>query len=243
MSYEKIKKLLGLDEEGDLKAAEILNEIVDKPDTDSIKELIRGACVIVFGAGPSLEKDIEEIKRNNLAKKCVVIAADGALVALMKNGILPEILVTDLDGDLERIERANRLGVITVVHAHSDNIEILKKFVPRLRRVIGTTQVGKFSKLMNFGGFTDGDRAVYLADYFHAEMILLAGMDFGEKIGKYSGRYDEKLKPRKLRIGKKLIENLAKKSNSLILDLTSDGKGLYNIPKISVKNAKKLLMD
>jgi hypothetical protein len=35
--------------------------------------------------------------------------------------------------------------------------------------------------LVNFGGFTDGDRAVFLADHFKAKNIYLVGFDFEGK--------------------------------------------------------------
>ena len=41
-------------------------------------------------------------------------------------------------------------------------------------------------KVHNFGGFTDGDRCVFLANHFKAKKIILLGMDFGTRIGKYS---------------------------------------------------------
>ena len=38
----------------------------------------------------------------------------------------------------------------------------------------------------NFGGFTDGDRAVFLAVQLGAKKLILAGMDFGKVVSKYS---------------------------------------------------------
>ncbi|MGQ0534622.1 MAG: hypothetical protein ACT4PT_00940, partial [Methanobacteriota archaeon] len=44
--------------------------------------------------------------------------------------------------------------------------------------VLGTCQVMPFGRLANFGGFTDGDRACFLAEEMGAKEVLLAGFDF-----------------------------------------------------------------
>ena len=78
----------------------------------------------------------------------------------------------------------------------------------KFQNKIGTTQTDKFGKLENFGGFTDGDRCVFLAETFKPKKIILFGMDFGNKIGKYSKKkvIDKKTKLKKLEYG--LLENL-----------------------------------
>ena len=121
------------------------------------------------------------------SKNVVKIVADGAVRALLEKNIKPDILVTDLDGDMESIKKIGKTKIPIIVHAHGDNsnkLEIVKEF----SNVSGTTQTRKFGKLENFGGFTDGDRCVFLAEYFNASKIVLIGMDFGQKIGKYSKR-------------------------------------------------------
>ena len=70
----------------------------------------------------------------------IFIAADGATSVLLKAGVVPEIIVTDLDGCMDDILRANQMGSIVVVHAHGDNQDLLREYVPQLRNVIGTTQ-------------------------------------------------------------------------------------------------------
>ena len=44
----------------------------------------------------------------------------------------------------------------------------------------------KFANLQNYGGFTDGDRAVFIADHFKAKKIFLIGFDFNDDVGRYS---------------------------------------------------------
>ena len=52
--------------------------------------------------------------------------------------------------------------------------------------MIGTTQAQPLGNIYNFGGFTDGDRAIFLAVALGAGEITLAGMDFGDIVTKYS---------------------------------------------------------
>jgi len=242
--YEEIAEELSLDKEKDRKAAKVLDSLIAERDISrDIKKLgglIKNKKVYVFGAGPSLKKDIGEIKKHGLDKgrDSICIAADGAGKALLEEGIVPHIHVTDLDGFPETILEINRKGGLTVVHAHGDNIDLIKDIVPRLGNIVGTTQTRPFGKLRNFGGFTDGDRCVFLADHFRPEYIVLAGMDFGRVVGEYAGRYDKKSKVKKLAIGKMLIEELAKESHTPILNMTFGGEDIRNVPRISAERLK-----
>jgi len=244
--YAKIASILALDAGEDMKAAKLLNSLLPKKeaaeDLTRLARAIQGRCCIVYGAGPSLKKDIKAIKaaRMHNEKRYVAIAADGAAKALMEDGIVPEIHVTDLDGYPENILEANKKGAITLVHAHGDNMKQLREIVPKLKNPIGTTQLAPFGKLHNFGGFTDGDRCAYLAERFRAGMIILAGMDFGEEIGEYSGTYLPERKKKKLAIGKKLIEELAKDSAIPFLDVTTSSGCLANVTRILAQHLRGL---
>ena len=130
------------------------------------------------------------------------------------------------------IKKISKTNIPIIVHAHGDNkgqLDIVKKF----KNKIGTTQSEKFGRLENFGGFTDGDRCVFLAENFKAKKIILIGMDFGNTIGKYSKHIikDPSLKLKKLACGKKLLEWLATKSNS---DLYTMSKPIKGFKKISL---------
>ena len=126
---------------------------------------------------------------------------------------------TDLDGN-SKFLKAEKNGAILVVHAHGDNTDILKKLVPKFRKLIGSTQVAPVENVHNFGGFTDGDRSVFLAEEFGAKKIVLVGMDFGNSIGKYSKEKvkDPELKKQKMQAGKRLLEMLARQSRSQLVD-------------------------
>jgi uncharacterized Rossmann fold enzyme len=118
---------------------------------------------------------------------------------------------------------AERAGAIMVVHGHSDNIEALRTFIPKFRHVLGTTQVMPVEDVFNFGGFTDGDRCVFIADEFRAREIILVGMEFGDRIGQNSKNLiaNVELKRAKLKAGKRLLEMLARRSHSNLFDTSA----------------------
>jgi uncharacterized Rossmann fold enzyme len=150
------------------------------------------------------------IKKN---KAFVKVAADGAVQALLENKIKPDIVVTDLDGNSAALQKASKSGALMVVHAHGDNTDMLKKLVPKFKKVLGTTQVMPVDHVYNFGGFTDGDRCVFLAEEFGAKKIVMVGMDFSAA-SSYKQVEDPELKKRKMQAGKRLLEMLAKQSRS-----------------------------
>ena len=219
--YEKILKEFNFDKNKDFESAKILNEIISKKEQfkpEYLKNLIEKNNLIVFGAGPSLVNSIKKYK--NKIDKFLVISADGATSALLENSIIPDIIVTDLDGKVSDQIKANKKGSIVLIHAHGDNIKRIQKYIDKFKgKIIGTTQIdpSKFKNLYNFGGFTDGDRCVFLADHFNAGKINLLGFDFNKKIGKYSfsENKDIKKKRKKLKWCKYLIEQLKKQNKNI----------------------------
>ena len=211
--FNEIRKDFGYSEKEDLISAKKLNFLLKRKNSiKQIQNIIRGKTVFVIGAGPSLSKSLKYIKKS---KNVTKIVADGAVRALLEKNIKPDILVTDLDGDLKSIKKIGKTKIPIIVHAHGDNSNKLE-IVKELSNVIGTTQTREFGKLENFGGFTDGDRCVFLAEYFNASKIILIGMDFGQKIGKYSKHkvINRRTKIKKLKFGKMIIEWFATKSKA-----------------------------
>ena len=211
--FKEIRKEFGYLEKDDLTSVRKLNSLLKgKNSKNQFKNLIQGKTVFIIGAGPSLTKSLKYIKKS---KDVTKIVADGAVRALLEKNIKPDILVTDLDGDLESIEKIGKTKIPIIVHAHGDNFEKLE-IVKKFKNVVGSTQTRKFGKIENFGGFTDGDRCVFLAEHFDARKIVLIGMDFGQKIGKYSKQRiaDRKTKIKKLKFGKRIVEWLGTKSKA-----------------------------
>ena len=211
---------------------------------------IHNSKALVIGAGPSIEEstvqnyilEIYKISKGKfkttLSENPVVIAADGATEMCLDLGIIPDFVVTDLDGDYESLVRADSGGSIMVVHAHGDNYEKISSRVPYLNNVIGTTQNFPLTNVYNFGGFTDGDRSVSLAVEFQAKEILLLGMDFDSGIGFFSKKSvsNLKLKKQKLHIGKYLIEVLLENSSALVTHITTSNhdSSFYGVNKYKI---------
>tara|TARA_B100000029_G_scaffold234108_1_gene231377 strand:- start:2153 stop:2893 length:741 start_codon:yes stop_codon:yes gene_type:complete len=232
--YDEIGDVFGYSKYDDLISAKKLNSIIRKKyPISSIKKIISGKTVFIIGAGPSLSRSISTIKKY---KNVTKIVADGAVKALIENNIKPEILVTDLDGDLASIKKIGKTNIPIIVHAHGNNYDDLD-IVSQFRNKIGTTQTKKFGRLENFGGFTDGDRCVFLAENFNPKEIILFGMDFGEKIGRYSKKRvkDRKVKLRKLKYGKKLLEWLSQKTNSQLYTTSNPIRGFKTIRFVDLK--------
>ena len=229
--YFSILKELNYSEKKDKESAVILDSILKKTDTiEKIREIIQGKTVFVIGSGPSLSIAIPKLKK---LKKSIKIAADSSLKPLIDNGIIPDIIVTDLDGNEDTIKKISKTKSIFVIHAHGDNIEKLQ-MVKKMKNCIGTTQTNPFNKIQNFGGFTDGDRGVFLASHFDAKKIILFGMDFGNQVGKFSNtkRSDREIKLKKLEIGKDLLIWLSTITKS---ELFTTSKPIDGFKKIAYK--------
>jgi uncharacterized Rossmann fold enzyme len=176
--YEEILRDFGWRKEKDEEAAMLLSRLLaGKSDNLTIlKKKIVAKDVLVCGNALTLSNDIDRIA----ADKYLVIAADGATSTLLEKGIVPDIIVTDLDGYIPDEIKANRKGALMVVHAHGDNMNRLDN-VRNMRGVIGTTQAAPLENIYNFGGLSDGDRCVFLAHEFSARSITLAGCDFRDE--------------------------------------------------------------
>jgi len=238
--YEDLLEDFGFSRSQDEESAQLLEKLLEFYGGLKPKDIPMQREAIVFGAGPSIKSNIKEIKSLNLSEY-TLISADGATTALLEEDIVPDIIVTDLDGDMKDIICANHEGAFLVIHAHGDNMEKLKEFVPRLNRVMGTTQSTPLTHVYNFGGFTDGDRALFLAVELGAEYITLAGMDFGKEVTRYSrpamkepkGQADE-IKELKLKHAKKLVEWVAKNEEVTLLNI-SHGEKLEGVLAVRFK--------
>jgi len=227
--YFSILKEMNYSEKKDKESALILDSILKKTDTiEKIKKLIEGKTIFVIGSGPSLSIAIPKLKK---LEKSIKIAADSSLKPLVDNGIIPDIIVTDLDGNEDTIKKISKTKSIFVIHAHGDNIEKLQ-MVKKMKNCIGTTQTNPFNKVQNFGGFTDGDRGVFLASYFNAKKIILFGMDFGNQIGKFSNtkKSDRETKLKKLEIGRDLLIWLSTITKSELFTTSKPIEGFRKIP-------------
>ena len=175
--YTRILDYFGFSREDDEKSAKILSSLLPRNSINELRKRLNGANVIVAGNAPCLKKDMRETDFSG----CCIIAADAAARTLSAAGIRPDIVFTDLDGLDDDILKINEDGTLLVVHAHGDNIPLIKSWVPKIKGLmIGTTQSKPLSNIYNFGGFSDGDRSVFAAHEFGAKVVKLIGFDLDD---------------------------------------------------------------
>ncbi|MHA2079732.1 MAG: 6-hydroxymethylpterin diphosphokinase MptE-like protein [Candidatus Thorarchaeota archaeon] len=228
--YLDIVQRLDLDSDADRVSTELLTSMLEPIDPSPLlkrlSDSITGSQVIVCGAGPALEQHMKSLMKSNSFTESVIVVADGATSVILDLGLRCDLIVTDLDGDTGHLMEAKDNGALLIVHAHGDNMDRMKSIVPELGDVLGSTQVEPTDRAFLWGGFTDGDRACHVVSEYSPERIILAGMDFGATVGKWSkpGRdshfpADERKKT-KLEIAEELISSLLKRTGIDHLFLT-----------------------
>ncbi|MEF8813564.1 MAG: 6-hydroxymethylpterin diphosphokinase MptE-like protein [Halovenus sp.] len=176
--YEAILADFGYDRSADRRARDTLAAILRSDQTFSPPDLsVSGRCVAVAGAGPTLESDVELARRAD-----AVFAASTAADRLEACDVGVDCMVTDLDKNPGTVREFADSGIPVAVHAHGDNIPAIDREVPELHpaSVIPTTQAAPVYPVRNFGGFTDGDRAAFLADAVGAGRLLFPGWSFDD---------------------------------------------------------------
>jgi uncharacterized Rossmann fold enzyme len=172
--YTEILDYFAFDRKGDEQAALVLAGLARRDDLALLEACCRGADVTVCGNAPCLLQELDLVHGT-------VFAADAAAGVLFSHGIRPHAVFTDLDGATESFLEMNREGTIMVVHAHGDNIPLLRLWVPKFEGpLVATTQARPLPGVHNFGGFTDGDRAVFAADALGAASVTLLGFDLDD---------------------------------------------------------------
>jgi uncharacterized Rossmann fold enzyme len=247
--YWQIVEELGLDSHSDSYGAQQLEQILLKSESERMGATLHKLTealkhpIIIAGAGPSLETDLDILLGTKRARTIRIVAADGATTLLMEKSILPTVILTDLDGDPAAIQWAMKNGSVTLIHAHGDNIPLVRSFCELNRPVLtrslvwGTTQTYP-EQLWNFGGFTDGDRAICLALHFQSPLIGLIGFDFGKQVGKYS-LYNSPIqkspsrKIEKFRIALRIISSSYPPHRGLRFNLTRQGEEIPGFPRTS----------
>src|SRR4030042_5116484 len=172
--YREILEYFGFDRSQDEEAARLLASLMTRDNILSLAALTCGNEVTVCGNAPCLKDELEKIRG-------VVFAADAAAEVLDAQGIHPDAVFTDLDGATDRLLELNKSGTIVVIHAHGDNMPLLRYWVPRFKGpLVATTQSVPLPNVYNFGGFSDGDRAVFAADELGADPITIIGFDLDD---------------------------------------------------------------
>lgn len=177
--YEQILDSFGYDRTRDERVRDRLHTMFDEPFDRSRIPSIASSTVAIAGGGPSVTTDSSVAVARDAD---FVFAASTAVDRLTDRGVRVDCMVTDLDKNPETVIERTQFGLPVVVHAHGDNEPLIDSVVPRcsLEWVLPTTQAEPTSIVENFGGFTDGDRAAFLADAFGATRLRFVGWDFDD---------------------------------------------------------------
>ena len=201
--YLEILSEFNYDPAEDERAAKVLSKMIRIERTPPYSDIVEmvGHHVSICGPASSLEAELD-----TMSGPSTIVSAGSATERLLQAGLRPDIIVTDLDGSPGADIEANSKGALAFVHAHGDNIPLLKEYVPRMTgAIVPTVQCRPFGNVYNFGGFTDGDRAFLIAKHFGAKEILLVGWDLDSPAPK-QGR-DPMVKQRKLNCASRIINN------------------------------------
>lgn len=162
---------------------------------------LNGRSFIVIGNSPDVTP---EDFVNAYEKNEVMVVGDSA-IRLIPKEIVPEIIVSDLDGSIPDIVLRVNEGSILFVHSHGDNMDKIKENIQRFEGFYIPTRQGRRPESMfNPCGFTDGDRAVMIARYLGAKRIRLFGFSYERAYEKGNTI----LKMKKLQFARKIIESI-----------------------------------
>ncbi|MCI4366852.1 MAG: DUF115 domain-containing protein [Thermoplasmata archaeon] len=223
--YERIRAELGYSWAGERAAADVLigllSETPSVRSVDLLLEGLRGRDVVIAGLAPGAGAP-PVWRLNDRTPHPALVTADGATVGCLNAGLVPNVVVTDLDGPVAAEVSASARGAILLVHAHGDNVPALREWVPQFTGPLLGSWAGRpESPLLNYGGFTDGDRAAYLAEAAGARRVLLWGFDFGRVA---PGDPQSALKLRKLAWARVALDHLATTAPGRLFDWQRDGR-------------------
>ena len=175
---------------------------------NSLKQVLLSARNVTVVGASVCKSDIDKL----ISDESVIIAADGSVGAVID---LPNLVcvVTDFDGN-PHLDAAANSDIVFVAHAHGDNFERWQQSLTEWSRLenppnlVLTHQVNESIEGMeNFGGFTDGDRAVCLALGLGVDQQNISLVGFSTKsIGEWSGQTDPDRKLEKLEWMLKILQ-------------------------------------
>jgi uncharacterized Rossmann fold enzyme len=194
--YEAILSDLGFDRTSDETARDVAAELARPFDHGRLAHL-NGATVAVVGAAPSLSAELDAFEASTVD---AIVAASTAADVVAEFGFEVDLMVTDLDKNTSTARELTHSGIPVAAHAHGDNIPALREWLPQfdLDQTLVTTQAEPQGAVENFGGFTDGDRAAFIADALGASELRFVGWNFEDPSV-------DPLKARKLRWAEQLL--------------------------------------
>ena len=167
----------------------------------TISDYFRGRELVLIGAA---------LNQSLSLPNSSLIVADGALRACLQRDIIPELIISDLDGYIPDIIWATQNGSKIIIHAHGDNISRVHQYLAKLNPICMTSTYPSDSTFC-WGGFTDGDRATMMSLSLGCTSIKLLGFDFN-KVGSFSGEYSPR-KMEKLVWAQRIIDECKRRTN------------------------------
>ncbi|AFK20575.1 DUF115 domain-containing protein [Haloferax mediterranei ATCC 33500] len=197
--YKQILDDFGFDRAGDETARDVLARLVTPFDRDRLDW--DGQTVAICGAASTLADELDRLDDAD-----VVVAASTAADVVREAGYDLDLMVTDIDKNPQTAVELTESGIPVAAAAHSDNVPEIREWVPKFddEHVLGTTQAAPVGPVVNWGGFTDGDRAAFIADELGAGRLVFAGWDFDDPA------VDE-MKAKKLQWAARLLEWLERR--------------------------------
>lgn len=200
--YELAQRTLDLDPARDKHAAKRLARLLQAAeviDPETLRDTFQNKTVTILGPVPGGAESIDPAEP--------FIAAGSSVRQALSAGIQPPLIVSDLDGSDMAHKMFSRVDTATAVHAHGDNIHLLENLLPQLEGpLFGTTQTPPPDRtripIHRYGGFTDGDRACFIAQHLGADRLRLVGWNLDEPIT------GDPKKATKLDLAERLLEDL-----------------------------------
>jgi uncharacterized Rossmann fold enzyme len=173
--YEQILTDFGYSRVGDEQARDLLADLLTEPLFDPSGLDFRGQTVAIAGGADSLGDELDRARAAD-----AVLAASVAADTLLEANIPVDCMVTDLDKTPGTARKLAEGGTPVAIHAHGDNTDAIESYVTTFDHaaLIPTTQAKPVGPVYNFGGFTDGDRAAFLADALGGTELIFPGWDF-----------------------------------------------------------------
>ena len=170
---------------------------------NDLGQLLYQKDVVIVGAGITDQETIPD---------GTVIAADGAVKACLQRSLIPDFVVTDMDGYILDLKYAFDNGCRVIIHVHGDNLSRFPDYSSVIEPIC-ITSAYPAALTSCWGGFTDGDRALMMCLSLECKSVRLIGFSF-DKIGSYSGHFSPK-KLKKLEWARRIIEECSKRSNKI----------------------------
>lgn len=223
------------------------------PSIQSLKSTCDGMTAIIVGSGPSLEKDIEYLRK--LDNHCLIIAAGSSIQALLYHKIKPHLIVS-IDGGEPNLQvfRDLDLSEIPFLYAPQIKFEILEGYEDNLIHVMlsndlisrylfdAVPQMAQFSSTTTVTG-----TAIQAAVFMGCKRIVFMGQDLSYPDDKYysSGvdHISENIMSETLANASEWVENVDggknRTTDKMIVTLNNVEQLLSHFPDIQFINASK----